>query len=59
MNGLKENFEINSITIVDGENERDLFRNSDSELRDQKHLEMAYEWLYRRTFRCIKTQKEE
>lgn len=47
MNDLMENFEINPITIEVEENEWDLFKNSDSELKDQKHLEMAREWLIR------------
>jgi len=47
MNDLMENFEINPITIEGKEKEWDLFKNSDSELKDQKHLEMANEWLIR------------
>jgi len=47
MNELMENFEINPITKEVEEKEWGLFKNSDSELKDQKHLEMAHEWLIR------------
>lgn len=45
MDDLMENFEINPISVEREEKERDLFKNSESELRDHKHLEMAHEWL--------------
>jgi hypothetical protein len=51
MSNLSEKFEKNSlITEIEEIEEKEwkLFENREAKLRDQKHLEMAYEWLRRR-----------
>ena len=47
MNNLLEDFVNNRITEEIEEEEWGLPKNNESILRDQKHLEMAYEWLKR------------
>jgi len=48
MSNLSEKFEKNSVITEIEEKEWKLFENRGAKLRDQKHLEMAYEWLRRR-----------
>ena len=48
MSNLLEKFEKNSLITEIGEKEWELFENREAKLRNQKHLEMAYEWLRRR-----------
>jgi hypothetical protein len=45
MSKLLEKFEKNPVTTEIREKEWKLFENREAALRDQKHLEMAYEWL--------------
>jgi hypothetical protein len=45
MSNLAEKFEKNNATTEIEENEWELFENREAKLRNQKHLEMAYEWL--------------
>jgi hypothetical protein len=45
MSNLMEKFEKNPISTEIEEKEWGLFENREAELRNQKHLEMAYEWL--------------
>jgi hypothetical protein len=47
MNNLLEHFAKNHITEEIEEKEWGLSKDKESRLRDQKHLEMAYEWLKR------------
>ena len=47
MNNLLENFVNNRITEEIEEKEWGLSKNKESRLKDQKHLEMAYDWLKR------------
>jgi len=48
MSKLSEKFEENYLITEIEEKEWKLFENREAKLRDQKHLEMAYEWLRRR-----------
>ena len=45
MSKLSEKFEENSLIREIEEKEWKLFENREEKLRDQRHLEMAYEWL--------------
>ena len=47
MSNLLENFANNPITTEIEKKEWGLSKNRESKLKDQKHLEMAYEWLKR------------
>jgi len=47
MNNLLENLVKSRVAKEIGEKEWELSKNKDPRLRDQKHLEMAYEWLKR------------
>jgi hypothetical protein len=48
MSNLAEKPEKNPVTREMEEKKWDLFENREARLRDQKHLEMAYEWLRNR-----------
>jgi hypothetical protein len=45
MSNLSEKFEKNPVTTEIMQKEWELFENREVKLRDQKPLEMAYEWL--------------
>jgi hypothetical protein len=45
MSKLAEKCEKRPMTTEIEEKKRELFGNREAKLRDQKHLEMAYEWL--------------
>ena len=45
MSNLIEKFEKNPVATEIEEKERKLFENKEAELRNQRHLELAYEWL--------------
>jgi hypothetical protein len=45
MSHLAEKPEKNPATIEREEKKWEIFENREARLRDQKHLEMAYEWL--------------
>jgi len=45
MGNLAEKSEKNPLTPEAEEKKCELFENREARLRDQKHLEMAYEWL--------------
>ena len=45
MSNLAEKSEKNPLTTETEEKKWELFENREARLRDQKHLEMAYEWL--------------
>jgi hypothetical protein len=45
MSNLAEKFERNPVVTETEEKKWELFENREERLRDQKHLEMAYEWL--------------
>lgn len=45
MSNLAEKLEKNPVTTETEEKKWDLFENREARLRDQEHLEMAYEWL--------------
>ena len=48
MSNLTEKPEKNPVTTEMEKKKRDLFEDREARLRDQKHLEMAYEWLRNR-----------
>lgn len=48
MSNLAEKFEGNAVPTEIEEKRWELFGNKEPRLRDEKHLEMAYEWLMRR-----------
>ena len=48
MSNLLEKFEKNPVTTEIKEKEWELLGNREAKLRDQKHLKMAYEWLWGR-----------
>ena len=48
MSNLAEKSEKNPVTTEAEEKKWELFGNREARLRDQKHLEMAYEWLRNR-----------
>jgi len=48
MNPLAEKPEKNPVTIETEEKKWEIFENREARLRDQRHLEMAYEWLRNR-----------
>ena len=48
MSNLAEKSEKNPVTTETEERKWELFENREARLRDQKHLEMAYEWLRNR-----------
>jgi hypothetical protein len=48
MSNLAEKSEKNPVTTETEEKKWELFENREARLRDQKHLEMAYEWLRNR-----------
>jgi hypothetical protein len=48
MGNLAERPEKNLLTSEAEEKKCELFENREARLRDQKHLEMAYEWLRNR-----------
>jgi hypothetical protein len=45
MSNLAGRYEKNPVPTETEEKEWELFENEEARLRDQKHLEMAYEWL--------------
>ncbi len=45
MSNLIEKFEKNPVATEIEEKERKLFENREAKLRNQRHLELAYEWL--------------
>jgi hypothetical protein len=45
MNHLVEKIERKPVTAETEEKKWEIFENREARLRDQKHLEMAYEWL--------------
>ncbi len=45
MSNLAETSERNPVTTKSEEKKWELFESWEARLRDQKHLEMAYEWL--------------
>jgi hypothetical protein len=45
MSNLIEKFEKNPVATEIEEKEWKLFENREAKLRDQRHLELAYEWL--------------
>ncbi len=48
MSNLAEKSGKNPVTTETEEKKWELFENREARLRDQKHLEMAYEWLRNR-----------
>lgn len=48
MGNLAEKSGENPVTTETEEKKWELFENREARLRDQKHLEMAYEWLRNR-----------
>jgi hypothetical protein len=48
MSNLAEKSEKNPVTTETEEKKWELFESREARLRDQKHLEMAYEWLRNR-----------
>ncbi len=48
MGNLAEKSWKNPVTVETEEKKWELFENREARLRDQKHLEMAYEWLKNR-----------
>ena len=48
MSKLAEKSEKNPVTTETEKKKWELFENREARLRDQKHLEMAYEWLRNR-----------
>jgi hypothetical protein len=48
MSNLAEKSEKNPVTTETEEKKWEPFENREARLRDQKHLEMAYEWLRNR-----------
>jgi hypothetical protein len=48
MNHLAEKLEKNPVTIETEEKKWEIFEKREARLRDQRHLEMAYEWLRNR-----------
>ena len=48
MDNLAEKSGKNPVTTETEEKKWELFENREARLRDQKHLEMAYEWLRNR-----------
>jgi len=48
MSNLAEKSEKNPVTTEAEEKKWELFGNREARLRDQKHLEMAHEWLRNR-----------
>jgi hypothetical protein len=48
MGNLAEKSGKNPVTTETEEKKWELFENREARLRDQKHLEMAYEWLRNR-----------
>ena len=48
MSDLGEKCERNPVTTEVGKKEWEFFEDTEATLRDQKHLEFAYEWLRRR-----------
>jgi hypothetical protein len=48
MSHLAEKSEKNPATTETQEKKWEIFENREASLRDQKHLEMAYEWLRNR-----------
>jgi len=48
MSNLAEKSKKNPVTTEAEEKKWELFENREARLRDQKHLEMAYEWLRNR-----------
>jgi hypothetical protein len=53
MSNLAEKPEKNPVTKEMEEKKWKLFENSEARLRDQQHLEMAYEWLRNRGKRVL------
>jgi hypothetical protein len=45
MSNLAEKSEKNPVTTEAEEKKWEFFKNREARLRDQKHLEMAYQWL--------------
>jgi hypothetical protein len=45
MSNFIEKLEKNPVATEIEEKERKLFENSEAKLRNQRHLELAYEWL--------------
>ena len=48
MSNLAEKSDKNPVTTETEKKKWELFENKEARLRDQKHLEMAYEWLRNR-----------
>ena len=48
MNHLAEKSEKNPVKTKTEKKKWEIFENKEASLRDQKHLEMAYEWLRNR-----------
>ena len=53
MSNLAEKSEKNPVATETEEKKWELFKNREARLRDQKHLEMAYEWLRNRGKRVL------